>query len=69
LLVREFAHGLVVANPAPRAGTVDLAALFPGRSWQRLQATPGQDVRTNHGAAVSGELELGAKDALFLRKR
>jgi hypothetical protein len=69
LLVREFAHGLVVANPAPHSATLDLAGLFPGRAWQRLQATPGQDVRTNNGAAVSGELELGAKDALFLRKR
>lgn len=68
VMVREFAHGLVVANPALHAQTVDLAALFPGKKFRRLTATPHQDSRANDGARCPAEIELGPKDARFLLK-
>ena len=66
LVAREFEHGVVVANPSLHPHAFNLAALFPGRSFCRLQATPGQDSATNSGAAVDARLDLAAKDALFL---
>ena len=68
VVVREFEHGVVLANPALHAQTFDLAPLFPGQKLRRLTATPNQDARVNTGAAVAAELELGPKDALFLLK-
>lgn len=65
-MLREFEHGLVLANPALHPQTFDLAALFPGKSFRRLHATPSQDTAVNNGARVAGKIELGAKDALFL---
>jgi hypothetical protein len=65
-LVREFEHGLVVANPSLHPHSFDLAALMPGRSFRRLQATVGQDTVTNSGAPAGARLDLAAKDALFL---
>jgi hypothetical protein len=68
LAVREYAHGVILANPSPQAQAFALDRLFPGLALSRLQATAGQDAVTNHGAPVRGTLTLGAKDALFLRK-
>jgi hypothetical protein len=67
-MVREFEHGLVLANPSRQAHTFDLAALFPGKSFHRFQATPAQDTKVNNGTPVAAKLELGPKDALFLLK-
>ncbi len=67
-IVREFERGAVVANPSPRPCTLDLARLFPGRSFRRLQGSPRQDPETNNGQPVAGTLTLGPKDALFLVK-
>ena len=67
-MVREFEHGLVLANPSRQPHRFDLAALFPGQSFHRLQATPAQDTRVNNGAPAAATLELGPKDALFLLK-
>ncbi len=68
-IVREFEHGVVLANPSPRPYAFDLARLFPGRSFRRLQGSPRQDTTANNGAAVGARLELGPKDALFLAAR
>ncbi|MFW6161733.1 MAG: hypothetical protein ACODAJ_03135 [Planctomycetota bacterium] len=65
-MVRAFERGVVVANPAPRPYTFDLAAIFPGQAFRRLQGSPRQDPETNNGEAVGTTLTLGAKDALFL---
>ncbi|MCL5270335.1 MAG: hypothetical protein M1457_07260, partial [bacterium] len=42
-MARQFEHGLVLANPSPRPYTFDLEIIAPGRRFQRLQGTPGQD--------------------------
>ncbi len=65
-IYREFEHGLVLANPGLRPYAFDLAALFPGKSFRRLQGSPAQDPATNNGADVGGALELPGKDAIFL---
>ena len=67
-MVRSFEHGAIVANPAPRPYTFDLASLLPGRAFRRLQGSPRQDRRTNNGQPVGATLTLGPKDALFLVK-
>ncbi len=68
-MVREFANGVVLANPSPRPCVFDLADLFPGRRLSRLRGSRQQDPETNDGAAVEGRLTLGPKDALFLIDR
>jgi len=67
-MVREFEHGVILANPsfAPRAFV--LATLFPGKSFHRLTATAAQDAKTNDGSRVAGVVTLPPKDALFLIK-
>lgn len=65
-MYRIFQKGIVLANPSLKPYTFDLAALSPGRSYRRLQATPKQDVAANNGAPVSGTITLGPRDALFL---
>jgi len=66
IMVREFENGIVLANPAPYTVKIDLEALFPDRKFQRLQGSSRQDPVTNDGSMVNGEVELGAKDGLFL---
>jgi len=68
-LVREFDHGLVLANPSPEPFQFDLSALAPGRSFRRLRARERQDAETNSGANVGGTVTLGARDGLFLVER
>ncbi|MCL4403023.1 MAG: hypothetical protein M1436_10260, partial [Acidobacteria bacterium] len=65
-MYREFENGVVLANPAPRVYTFDLAKILPGKKFRRMQASPSQDTTVNNGAPVSGAVPLGAKDALFL---
>lgn len=67
-MVREFEHGLVVANPSPRSQTLDLAKNFPGKHFRRFTATPGQDSKINNGQSVGASLTIAPKDALFLLK-
>jgi hypothetical protein len=67
-IYREFEHGLVLANPSPRAYTLDLERLLPGRKFRRLKGSPEQDPTTNNGAAVPGKIELQPRDGLFLVK-
>jgi len=65
-IYREYARGLVVANPSPRPYEFDLAKLLPGRRYRRLRAQPHQDTAANNGAPVGASLTLAPKDALFL---
>lgn len=66
VMLREFEHGLVLANPSLRPCTFDLAKLFPGQAFRRLKGTPQQDAKTNNGQLVEARITLGAQDALFL---
>ena len=59
---------MVVANPSPRPYTFDLPALLPGLHFHRIQGSSKQDPVVNDGTAVSGQLTLEAKDALFLSR-
>ena len=68
VMLREFQHGLVVANPSSHPFTFDLAKLCPGEHFRRFRGTPAQDPKTNNGARVESSLTLGPKDALFLVK-
>jgi hypothetical protein len=63
---REFEHGMVLANPSPRPYTFDLATLFPGKHFRRLQASAHQDAKTNDGSEASGKVTLPPHDGLFL---
>ena len=65
-MLREFEHGLVLANPSPHPMTFDLAKVCPGKSFQRLHGSEGQDTKTNNGTIITSPLTLAAKDALFL---
>jgi hypothetical protein len=67
-IIREFEHGLVLANPSPRLHTFDLARLFPGRGFRRIDGTPEQDPTTNSGQPVDATVTLGKYDGLFLRR-
>jgi len=67
-LVREFEHGILLANPSQSPYTFDLSALYPGQSFHRLQGSKDQDPVTNDGSTVGGQVELAAKDGLFLVK-
>ncbi|SED49874.1 hypothetical protein [Ruania alba] len=65
-MVREFEHGLVLANPSESPYQVDLASLFPEDRVRRLQGTPEQDPATNDGSLVGTSVTLGGTDGLAL---
>jgi hypothetical protein len=67
-MYREFEHGIVLANPSDGPYTFDLAELFPGQEFRRLEGSKKQDPKTNDGSAVTGTVRLQGKDALFLVK-
>ncbi len=69
LRCREFENGVVLANPTEEAVVFDLADLFPGHRFRRLQGSPEQDPVTNNGQAVtSSSIAVPGLDALFLVK-
>ncbi len=68
VMVREFEHGLVLANPSLHEHTFDLSALTPGRRYRRLKGHPRQDPETNNGEPVGRTVTLGPRDGLFLVK-
>ena len=68
-MLREFDHGVVLANPAEAPYTFDLAGALPGRSLVHIRGTAGQDPKTNDGSAVGATVQLAARDGLFLTKR
>jgi hypothetical protein len=65
-LARAFEHGLVLANPSLQPFTFDLAQLYPGRKFRRLQGNPAQDPQTNNGQPAGPMVTLPPRDALFL---
>jgi hypothetical protein len=65
---REFRNGVVLANPAPHPHVFNLEELFPGKKFTRLTGSSMQDPVTNDGSETGSEVELAAKDALFLIK-
>lgn len=65
-IVRQFEHGLVLANPSRQPYAFDLDKLSPGVRYRRIQATPNQDPQVNNGQPVAGTVTLGERDALFL---
>ncbi len=69
--VREFDNGAVLVNTDHSPYTFDMAALFPGMKFRRLQATPNawSDPVLNDGSDVGATLTLGRKDAIFLVKK
>lgn len=68
IVYREFENGLVIANLSHESVKVNLSKIFPRNNFKRLQATVFQDVKTNNGEPIKGELILPARDALFLIK-
>ncbi len=67
-IVRDYEHGIVLANPSARPYTFDVATRFPGAKLRRLQGSPNQDPKTNDGSAVGASVTVGPRDALFLIK-
>jgi hypothetical protein len=68
VLVREFDHGVVLANPSCRPCNVNLARRWPGTALRRLPGSSSQDPATNNGQRVEATFELGPLDGLFLIK-
>ncbi|MBX7211515.1 MAG: hypothetical protein K1X78_24630 [Verrucomicrobiaceae bacterium] len=68
VMVREFDHGVVLANPSAQPFDFDLDELFPGAKLRRITGTATQDPRTNNGRPAAGKVRIGAKDGLFLVK-
>ncbi len=67
-IIRDYDHGVVLANPSMRAYAFDVATLFPNVKLRRLQGSAEQDPQTNNGAAVGALVTVGPRDALFLVK-
>ncbi len=68
-MVRQFEHGVVLANPGNKPYAFELAKLFPGKKLVRLKGSAGQDPKTNDGSAAGATVTVPATDALFLIKR
>lgn len=67
---RSFENGVVLANPKSEPVDFNLAKLFPGQSFRRIQGSPGQDSTTNNGKSVTEDIvTLKGLDALFLIKK
>jgi len=68
-MVREFEHGVVLANPSLHPYRFDLSRLFPGQRFRRIPGSPEQDPAVNDGRDVRDPvLTIGDRDALFLLK-
>jgi hypothetical protein len=68
VMIRDFEHGVVIANPSLAPVKLDLATVARGKTLRRLSGTTGQDLKTNDGSIVRGPIVLEPKDALFLIK-
>ncbi|HUW59791.1 MAG TPA: hypothetical protein VMZ06_02200 [Candidatus Bathyarchaeia archaeon] len=68
LVVREFEHGIVLANPSNHEHAFDLGGMFRGQIFRRIQAHPEQSPTTNNSKRVGTTVEIGPRDALFLIK-
>jgi hypothetical protein len=63
-MVREFDRGAVLINPSRGECAFDLAALFPGRTFNRIRGV--QTSAFNNGQPAGERLTLGERDAIFL---
>ncbi len=66
-IVRGFSRGAVFANPSGHEADFDVAALFPGRRFNRIVGSSDQDPITNDGSSLGSMLTLGPLDALVVR--
>jgi hypothetical protein len=66
-IARGFANGAMFANPSGSAFTFDVAGLFPGRRFARINGSVDQDPATNDGSALGSTLTLDPLDALVVR--
>ena len=67
---REFANGVVLINPSSQPYRFPTARLFGSRrGLTRLHWSAGQPRDANTGAAVSDDVLVPSRDALFLRFR
>lgn len=66
VMLREYDHGVVLANPSSQPFDFDLDQLFLGAKLRRITGAASQDPRTNNGQPAAGKLRIGAKDGLFL---
>ena len=65
---REFANGVVLINPSSQPYRFPTARLFGNRrGLTRLHWSAGQPRDANTGAAVSDDVQVPSRDALFLR--
>lgn len=69
IVYREFANGLMLANPSLDGYTFDLTTLLPGGRFKRLQGSPGQDTATNNGQNVGASFRLSGKNAILFERR
>lgn len=67
-IVREFEHGLVMANPGDTPVKFDVDQATAGHKYRRIRATAAQDPNANDGRDAEGTVTL-TKDALFLARR
>jgi hypothetical protein len=67
--VREYEHGVILANPSYSKYTFDIDELFPDSDLYRLKASPNQDLKVNNGKPVKGKVTLNRLDAQFLIKK
>ncbi len=65
-VLREFEHGVVLANPSLHPVTFSLADLLPGRQFRRIRGSRAQDPQTNDGRPAGGSVTVGERDGLFL---
>ncbi|MCF7854755.1 MAG: hypothetical protein K9N51_08160, partial [Candidatus Pacebacteria bacterium] len=63
---RIFENGVVIANPSLDPFTFDVSALLPGMNLQHLEAHRNQDDTVNTGLPAGDQIQLPAKDAVFL---
>jgi len=68
VMLREFEHGLVLANPSLEPFEFNIDKLSPGKKYRRLQGSPNQDPQTNDGSKVGDSVIIPPRDGLFLVK-
>lgn len=66
ILIRRFENGIVIANPSYREYSLNLGALYPGKIFKRLTATPCQATDYNDGRIEGTTVIIPPKDGLFL---
>ncbi len=66
-IVRGFTRGAMFANPSGSEVSFDVADLFPGRRFARIEGNLDQDPATNDGSVLGSTLAVPALDALVVR--